>query len=72
MSKIKIDNSNYIEFASEMAGSMTELKFGNKTYKDNTSDCLEYTDEAQDFFDEKYDEVQEQMESILGIVSDII
>jgi len=48
---------NQIELASELAN--FELQENWRTsiqiYKDEESDCLEYTEEAQDIFNELYD-----------------
>jgi hypothetical protein len=47
---------NKIQLVSEIAHQITEAKFGEFT---QNQCCLEgYTEEAQDFFDERYDEIE--------------
>ena len=73
MAKIYIDNSRYMEFIDEIATKMMELEFeeyykntGFDNFEDKTY-CL--TDEAQDFFNEKYDEVETILNNTLNIHS---
>jgi hypothetical protein len=48
---------NIIELASELASERLQEDWENsvKIYKDDNSDMLEYTDEAQDIFNDLYD-----------------
>jgi Mg2+ and Co2+ transporter CorA len=48
---------NIIELASELASERLHDDWENsvKIYKDDTIDMLEYTDEAQDIFNDLYD-----------------
>jgi Mg2+ and Co2+ transporter CorA len=50
-------NINIIELASELACDKLHNDWENsiKIYKDDTIDMLEYTDEAQDIFNDLYD-----------------
>ena len=47
---------NQLELASELANYDLEQKWATSIilYKDEDSDCLEYTDEAQDIFNDLY------------------
>jgi hypothetical protein len=51
-------NINIIELASELASDKLHNDWENsiKIYKDDTSDCLEYTDEAQEIFDNLFND----------------
>ena len=73
MAKIYIDNSSYMEFIDEIATKMMELEF-EEYYKNTGFDNLEdktycLTDEAQDFFNEKYDEIETILNKTLNIYS---
>lgn len=57
---------NIVELASELA---TEKLFDNwqesiKIYVDEDADCLEYTEEAQDIFNEYYDQYYSMIENL--------
>lgn len=80
MTKIYIDNSRYMEFIDEVATKMTEIAYVDPTdgsciaYKeiqDGLSDdtCIVFTDEAQDFYNERYDEVETMLINTLKIYS---
>jgi hypothetical protein len=80
MAKIYIDNSSYMEFIDEIATQMTEI-----TYKEDTFESVElelefeevqegnvlikFTDEAQDYYNERYDEVETMLNNTLNIHS---
>tara|TARA_R110002012_G_scaffold86137_1_gene214255 strand:- start:3 stop:251 length:249 start_codon:yes stop_codon:yes gene_type:complete len=74
MAKIYIDNSSYMEFIDEIATQMTELNFHEDTFRSVQSDGdggVEYmfTDDAQDFYNERYDEVETMLNKTLNIHS---
>ena len=74
MAKIYIDNSSYMEFIDEMATQLTELNFHEDTFRSVQSDGnggVEYmfTDDAQDFYNERYDEVETMLNKTLNIHS---
>ena len=48
---------NIVELASELASEKLNeyFAYSTKMYKDNDADVLEYTDEAQDIFNDLYD-----------------
>ena len=56
-----VDNSDFISVICHLANRVTEAKFGHMTYADNDSDTLEYTEDAQDFFDRQYDEIEHEI-----------
>lgn len=74
MAKIYIDNAKYMEFIDEIATQLTELNFHDETFRSVQSDGdggVEYrfTDDAQDFYNEKYDEVETILNRTLDIHS---
>ena len=75
MAKIYIDNARYMEFIDEMATQITIQRFGEDTYEevreDGLSDdtCTIFTDDAQDFYNERYDEVETMLNKTLNIHS---
>jgi hypothetical protein len=59
---MKTNDSNVMEFLDEITTQMTELVF-NEPYREIKSDLdnhirFIFTDEAQDFYNERYDEVE--------------
>lgn len=57
---------NIIELASELASDklFNDWNDSIKIYKDDLSDCLEYTEEAQDIFNDLYDEFYALIDNI--------
>ena len=66
MAKIYIDNSRYMEFIDEVATDMTYIQFKEKT---KVKHSTQFTDEAQDFYNERYDEVETILNRTLNIHS---
>jgi hypothetical protein len=79
MAKIYIDNSRYMEFIDEIATKMVEIAYidtdgsciAYKEIQDGLSDdtCIVFTDEAQDYYNERYDEVETLLINTLNIHS---
>ena len=74
MDKIHVNNSDYMEFIDEIATQMTEIAYKGKAtieIKDGLSDdtCIVFTDEAQDYYNERYDEVETLIKNTLNIHS---
>ena len=57
MYKIYIEDSKFSAVISEIVGEMTELKFGDNTFIES-EEQTEYTEEAQEFFNNKFDELE--------------
>jgi len=58
---MKTNDSNVMEFISEIATQLTELNFHEDTFVPTPVGLLQevkFTEEAQDFFNERYDEVE--------------
>ncbi len=55
-----------MEFVDEIATQLTEERFGEEMYesKDSTDDSFGLREEAQDFYNEKYDELEALYDSI--------
>lgn len=71
MAKIYIDNAKYMEFICDIAHMMVEQSFNIEDIwdDDNLWDDKEYKEDAQIFFDEKYDEVETMLNKTLNIHS---
>ena len=70
MAKIYIDNAKYMEFVSEIATQLTELNFHEDTFEVQRGEgFIQFTDEAQDFYNERYDEVETLLINTLNIHS---
>lgn len=72
--KIYIDNSNFMEFIDEMATQITEMNFGADTYTEEKIFEGRYetvmTEEAQEYYNEMYDEYEMMVNNIMGVYSD--
>ena len=68
MAKIHLDNSNYMEFIDEIATQMTEIEFKEHTFI--WEDDIKFlSEEAENFYNEKYDEIEILLNGILNIHS---
>jgi hypothetical protein len=72
MSKHRIPNEKWMEFVSEIATQLTELNFHEDTFEviGEKGIHLRFTEDAQDFFNERYDEVETLLENTLDITND--
>jgi len=79
MSKHRIPNDKWMEFISEIATQLTELNFREDTFDMDVERneqgqtihrIIRFKDEAQEFFNERYDEVETLLENTLGITND--
>ncbi len=70
--KTYIDNSRFMEFVDEMATQLTEMTFGEDTWSCYRKYGGEFMmkDEAQDFYNLRYDEVEDMVNKIMGVYSD--
>ena len=69
MSKIYIENSKFMEYIDELATQITEMNFGADTWEENQMNTMVFTDEAQDFYNEMYDEYETLTNNLLGVYS---
>ena len=66
-----VNNSKFIELVCELAMQITVAELGEKTaIKDSGNNETEYTKVGQDFFNEKYDEVEQLLNEIINVWSD--
>ena len=75
MSKHRIPNEKWMEFISEIATQLTELNFHEDTFiaiqcDDAVDEEYKFTEKAQEFFNERYDEVETLLENMLDITND--
>ena len=74
MEKTHINNSRFMEFIDEMATQITEMNFGQETYGGSSSVgqkvVMMFTEEAQDYYNEMYDEYETMANNIMGVYSD--
>jgi hypothetical protein len=68
MSKIYIENSTFMEYISELATQITEMNYGAETWIEDEG-VMRFTDEAQDFYNEVYDEYETLTNNMLGVYS---
>ena len=83
---IYVNNSRYMEFVSELADEITDLKFGGTNWvkiKDTSDDIANnglrtlpdgtayaLTDRAKEYYLQKYDDIEEALNNTLNIYSD--
>ena len=67
--KIYIDNPIFMELVSELATQLTEGRYGEQTYI-SSREVMQFTEEAQDHFNETYDEYEGLFNNIGNIYSD--
>ena len=71
MSKIYIENPRFMEYIDELATQMTEMVYGEDTwvnYRDEDK-VMKFTDKAQDFYNQRYDEFETLTNNLLGVYS---
>ena len=64
--RIEIDNSKLLECVTEITTQITEEKFDD-AWEYNRPTGSKFTDEAQDFFNERYDEIEHLILSTLDL-----
>jgi len=70
--KIYVDHNNFIELCSKIAQEMTEQHFYDRTYEltIDTEDGEKFTEEAQDFFNEKIEDIEIMINKTVNVYSD--
>ena len=68
MSKIYIENSTFMEYIDELATQITEMNYGAETWIEDEG-VMRFTDEAQDFYNDTYDEYETLTNNMLGVYS---
>lgn len=68
--KLFIENSRFIEGICEITAKIVTAQFGEGfDIEDDGSGGTKYTDEAQDFFNEQYDEVETLVNNVMQVFS---
>ena len=74
MEKIHINNSRFMEFIDEMATQITEMNFWADTYAESSEvgqeNVMMFTEEAQHYYNEVYDEYEAMANNVMGVYSD--
>ena len=65
--KIYIKNERFMEFIDELATEMTEMVYGVSAFDDSDSETVEL---AQDFYSEKYDQIESMANNMILLYSD--
>ena len=72
--KIYIDNSHFMELIDALATQITEMNFREETWNVDELEKLDegykFTEEAQDYYNEKYDEYEGLFNNMANIYSD--
>ena len=68
MSNIYIENSTFMEYIDELATQITEMNYGAETWIEDEG-VMRFTDEAQDFYNDTYDEYETLTNNMLGVYS---
>ena len=72
--KIYIDNSRFMELIDALATQITEMNFREETWNVDELEKLDegykFTEEAQDYYNDKYDEYEMMFNTIANIYSD--
>jgi len=68
MGKIYIENSKFMEYIDELATKMTVMNYGAETWIEDEG-VMRFTDEAQGFYNEVYDEYETLTNNMLGVYS---
>ena len=66
-----IDNSLFLELVSEIAEQMTEAEFKEQTHKVNSNGDWVFQDDAQDYFNEKCDEIETMFNDVANMKEEI-
>ena len=72
MSEIYIENSKFMEYIDKLATRITEERFGAETWtegslEENHSDTMIFNEDAQDFYNDVYNEYETLTNNILGL-----
>ena len=71
--KLYLDNSIYMELIGEIATQLTELNFHEDTYASSSEvgkeNVIMFQEEAHDFYNERYDEVEALFNNLGNIYS---
>jgi hypothetical protein len=69
--KLVVANDKFIETVCEITEQIVEERFGDEGIEADGDGGTRYTDDAQDFFNQRYDEIETLLNNTLGVKSDI-
>lgn len=67
--KIYVDNSKFMELVDEIATQLTELNFGDDTTIGLDDGSTIFTNDAQDYYNGTYDEIEELINNTINVFS---
>ena len=71
MTKIHVNNSDYMEFIDDVATMMTEIAYKGDAFMVRKGlQFTQFSDEAQDYYNERYDEVETMLNRTLKVYGD--
>ena len=62
-----VNDSRFMELIDEIATQITEMNFGDDTTIGLDDGSTIFTDDAQDYYNEKYDEYETMINKIIGV-----
>ncbi len=66
--KILVSDSKFLECVDEIATQITEMNFGEDTWKEEDGHrVIMFTEEAQDFYNDKSDEIETLINNTLNV-----
>ncbi len=60
-------DSNFLECVDELATHITEMNFGAETYTESSDGVIIFTEEAQDYYNDKFDEYETLINERLNV-----
>ena len=60
-------DSNFLECVDELATQITEMNFGADTYTESSDGVIRFTEEAQDYYNDKLDEYETLINERLNV-----
>lgn len=60
-------DSNFLECVDELATQITEMSFGADTYTEPSDGVIRFTEEAQDYYNDKFDEYETLINERLNV-----
>jgi|TARA_R110000796_G_scaffold64239_1_gene148887 hypothetical protein len=65
--KILVSDSKFLECVDEIATEITEMYFGADTYTESSDGVIRFTEEAQDYYNDKFDDYETLINNTLNV-----
>ena len=65
--KILVSDSKFLECVDELATQITEMNFGADTYTESSDGVIRFTEEAQDYYNDKFDDYETLINNTLNV-----